>query len=86
MKISLLGIRAQKDKQKAEVAAAELRGKAEAEKEALRGAVRDAEGRISQAQEGKNALDSELREYKVCSYAPFASPKRYTSEKVQLFC
>ncbi len=60
----LLRHRATKEKQKAEVAAAELRGKGDAEVEALRGAVAAAEQRTAEAQASVERVASELREYK----------------------
>ncbi len=54
-----------KDKQKAEVAAAELRGKGDAELEALRNAATTAEQRVAEAQAAAERVVAELRDYKV---------------------
>ena len=56
--------RALKDKQKAEVAAAELRGKGDAEVEALRSAAATAEQRVAEAQADVERVATELRDYK----------------------
>ena len=50
---------------KAEMSAAEARGKAEAEQEGLKRAVAAAEGRCTQAQAEGARLEAELKDYKV---------------------
>ena len=56
--------RATKEKQRAEVAAAELRGKGDAEVEALRGAVAAAEQRTAEVHSSVERVANELRDYK----------------------
>ena len=48
------------------MAAAELRGKGDAEVEALRGAVAAAEQRTAEAHASVERVATELREYKAC--------------------
>ena len=49
------------------MAAAELRGKGDAETEALRNAAMTAEQRVAEAQAAGERVASELRDYKVCA-------------------
>ena len=58
--------RAVKEKQRAEVVAAELRGKGEAELDTLRAAVAAADQRTAEAHAATAWLESELRDYKAC--------------------
>ena len=68
--VPLASPRATKEKQKAELAAAELRGQGDAEVEALRGAVSAAEQRTAEAHAAAERLSAELRDYKVRAAAP----------------
>ena len=70
--------RATRETKKAENAQAELRGRAEAEKEGLRAAAAAAEERTTAAQAAAAKLDQELQNYKAYSFHPrpliFLSP------------
>ena len=60
--------RSTKETKKAETALAELRGRAEAEKEGLRSAAAAAEDRVAAVREQVARLEQELQSYKVVPY------------------
>ena len=62
--------RAMRETKKAENAQAELRGRAEAEKEGLRAAAAAAEERTTAAQAAAAKMDQELQNYKAYSFHP----------------